>query len=48
MQTYILDACAIIATSLREKGHELVAELYDKSMNNKVQLVMHRITLLEV
>jgi predicted nucleic acid-binding protein len=48
VEIYVLDACAVIAVLLKEKGYDLIGELYEKAARNEIQMIMHRINLLEV
>ena len=47
-KTYVLDACAVIALLTEEPGYEVVAELYEQSLSGTINLIVHRITLLEI
>jgi predicted nucleic acid-binding protein len=48
MNTYTLDACALLALLNNEIGSEVIEEVYQKAENNEVVLIIHKITLLEV
>jgi predicted nucleic acid-binding protein len=48
MNTYILDACALIAYYADENGADLVQDLIEKSYYDKHRLLIHKINLLEV
>lgn len=45
---YVLDACSIIAFLAEESGAEKVKELFYQSAENKIELIMNKINLLEV
>ena len=45
---YVLDACAMLAVLSEESGAEEVVEFYKKASSGEVQLVMHKINLLEI
>jgi predicted nucleic acid-binding protein len=48
VQTYILDACAVLALLDGEDGAVLVRELLDRANNNEVILTMNAANLIEV
>jgi predicted nucleic acid-binding protein len=46
--TYIFDACALIAVLTNENGSEVVKDLLQKAVDDKIGIIMHRINFLEV
>jgi PIN domain nuclease of toxin-antitoxin system len=48
MDTYTLDACALLSLLWAEPGSEIVGGIYEKASNNEANLIMHKINLLEV
>ena len=48
VKTYVLDACAIIALINQELGHEIIVDLYNQSIDNQINLVLHKINLIEI
>ena len=46
--SYILDACAVIAFLLKEAGGAEVRELFRRAERGEVQIFMHNLNLLEV
>jgi PIN domain nuclease of toxin-antitoxin system len=47
-ETYIFDACSLIALLTNEKGSEIVKDLLQRAIEGKIKIVMHKINLLEV
>jgi predicted nucleic acid-binding protein len=47
-ETYVLDACAVLAVLGREPGSEKVVEIYKKAASGEVALVINKVNLLEV
>jgi predicted nucleic acid-binding protein len=47
-QTYIFDACALIALLTEENGYRNVEKIIEEAKNNQAQIVMHNVNLLEV
>jgi PIN domain nuclease of toxin-antitoxin system len=45
---YIFDACALIALLTEEHGYRNVEKIIEESKNNRAQIIMHNINLLEV
>jgi len=48
VQTYILDACAVLAFLDNEEGAVIVRELLDRARNNEIVLTMNAANLIEV
>jgi predicted nucleic acid-binding protein len=48
MNTYTLDACALLAVLYRETGYEMVENILQKANSTDVIVTIHKITLLEV
>ena len=46
--TYVLDACALIAAFTDEPGHQIVRALFQQSAAGEIHLTMHKFNLLEV
>ncbi|MCL2557373.1 MAG: PIN domain-containing protein [Treponema sp.] len=46
--SYVLDACALIAFFKREEGWECVSDLIEKSLLGELRLIMSKYNLLEV
>jgi predicted nucleic acid-binding protein len=46
--TYVFDACSLIAMLKNEKGTDVVKGLLQKAANNELTIVMHKINFLEV
>ena len=46
--TYVLDACALLAVARNEVGADIVVDIYRRANNGEVQLIINRINLLEV
>jgi len=46
--TYIFDACALIALLSKENGYEKVEEIINAAKNNQAKIVMHSLNLYEV
>jgi predicted nucleic acid-binding protein len=47
-ETYIFDACSLIALLTDEEGSSVVKDLLQKSVDRKNEIIMHKINLLEV
>ena len=47
-EVFVLDACALVALLMKEKGWDIVADIYQQANNGNVLLYMNRINLLEV
>jgi len=47
-KNYILDACALIAAIKHEDGAIVIAELYEKAINDDVNIIINKVNLLEV
>jgi len=47
-EAYILDACALIAFFKKETGHKILHSLFQHAIEEKKQLYMHKLNLLEV
>jgi PIN domain nuclease of toxin-antitoxin system len=47
-QAYIFDACALIALLTEENGYKNVEKIIEESKNNRAQIIMHNVNLLEV
>jgi PIN domain nuclease of toxin-antitoxin system len=47
-ETFVLDACALIAVLSNEAGADKVVDVYKKVLNGEAELVMHVVNLLEV
>jgi PIN domain nuclease of toxin-antitoxin system len=47
-ETYIFDACSLIALLTAEEGSDIVKNLLQKSVGRKNEIIMHKINLLEV
>jgi PIN domain nuclease of toxin-antitoxin system len=45
---YIFDACALIALLTEENGYRNVEKIIEESKNNRAQIIMHNVNLLEV
>jgi len=45
---YVLDACSIIAFFTREDGSDIVMNLLNEALDNKADILMHRINFVEV
>jgi len=48
METYVLDACAMLAVLSDESGADVVVDIYRKAASEKVILSMNKLNLLEV
>ena len=48
IQTYVLDACAMLAVLAKEQGADKAAEFYKKAAYGEITLIMHKLNLLEV
>ena len=48
MDTYVLDACAMLAVLSDEAGADIVVDIYEKAISGKVLLSMNKLNLLEV
>jgi PIN domain nuclease of toxin-antitoxin system len=48
IKTYIFDACALIALLTEENGYRNVEKIIEESKNNRAQIIMHNVNLLEV
>lgn len=48
MKCYVLDACALLALANDEQGAEEIEGLFNKSLNREIELIIHKINLLEV
>jgi PIN domain nuclease of toxin-antitoxin system len=46
--TYVFDACALIALLTNEDGAEIVKGLLQEAIEGKNKIIMHKINLLEV
>ena len=46
-QTYVLDACAMLAVLSKEQGADKAAEFYKKAAYGEITLIMHKLNLLE-
>ena len=47
-ESYVLDACALIAYLKKEEGFELLLSFFDRANNEEISLFMHKLNLLEV
>ena len=47
-ESFILDACALIAYFKKEEGFELLFSYFDRANNEEISLFMHKLNLLEV
>jgi len=47
-ETFILDACALLAVARGEKGADVVVDVYKKATDSRAKLLLNRINLLEV
>jgi predicted nucleic acid-binding protein len=47
-EIYIFDACALIAVLTDEPGSDVVKELLQKAIDDKIKILMHKINFLEV
>ena len=47
-ESYVLDACALVALLKKEEGSNIVADIYRKTIEGDVKLYINRITLMEV
>jgi len=45
---YVLDACALIAVIAEEKGQDVVKDLLQKGIDREIDIVMHKVNLIEV
>jgi predicted nucleic acid-binding protein len=48
MNRYVLDACALIALLQDETGADIVDDIINSANNGLVEIMMHRVNLLEV
>ena len=48
MNLYILDACALIAVLAREKGSDIIRNLFQKTIEQQAVLIMNKFNFLEV
>jgi len=47
-ETFIIDACALIAYFKKETGFETLIQIFDQASDGKISILMHKINLLEV
>jgi predicted nucleic acid-binding protein len=47
-ETYVLDACALVAVLKGEPGGVVVRDLYQKANNGEASLIMNKVNLFEV
>ena len=47
-ETYVLDACALIACMAGEEGAETVRGILERASENNAEVMMHQLNLLEV
>ena len=47
-ESFILDACALIAYLKQEAGYELMISFFDRAIDKEITLFMHKLNLLEV
>ena len=47
-ESFVLDACALIAYFKQEPGFEAVLDSFDRSDEGEISLYMHKLNLLEV
>ena len=45
---YVFDACSLIALLSNEQGADVVKDLLQKATNNEIDILMHKVNLLEV
>jgi PIN domain nuclease of toxin-antitoxin system len=48
IKTYVFDACALLALLTEENGYRNVEKIIEESKNNRAQILMHNVNLLEV
>ena len=48
MESYVLDACAMLALLSNEPGVDGVEGIYEKAASGKTVLIMDKVNLLEV
>ena len=47
-KVFVFDACSLIALLANEDGADVVKELLQKSLNNDINIIMHKVNFLEV